>query len=44
MRPRPWRTYRVTTFLLHHAAFLDHLTPIGHPERPDRLRALHTAL
>ena len=34
----------MTTFLLHHAAFLDHLTPIGHPERPDRLRALHAAL
>jgi len=34
----------VTTLLLHHAAFLDHLTPVGHPERPDRLRALHAAL
>jgi acetoin utilization deacetylase AcuC-like enzyme len=34
----------LTTLLLHHAAFLDHLTPVGHPERPDRLRALHTAL
>jgi acetoin utilization deacetylase AcuC-like enzyme len=34
----------VTTLLLHHPAFLDHLTPIGHPERPDRLRALHQAL
>jgi acetoin utilization deacetylase AcuC-like enzyme len=34
----------LTTLLLHHAAFLDHLTPIGHPERPDRLRALHAAL
>jgi acetoin utilization deacetylase AcuC-like enzyme len=34
----------VTTLLLHHAAFLEHLTPVGHPERPDRLRALHTAL
>lgn len=34
----------MTTLLLHHAAFLDHLTPIGHPERPDRLRALHAAL
>jgi acetoin utilization deacetylase AcuC-like enzyme len=34
----------VTTLLLHHAAFLDHLTPAGHPERPDRLRALHAAL
>jgi acetoin utilization deacetylase AcuC-like enzyme len=35
---------RLATLLLHHAAFLDHLTPIGHPERPDRLRALHAAL
>ena len=34
----------VTTLLLHHAAFLEHLTPVGHPERPDRLRALHGAL
>jgi acetoin utilization deacetylase AcuC-like enzyme len=34
----------LTTFLLHHAAFLEHLTPIGHPERPDRLRAIHAAL
>ena len=34
----------MTTLLLHHAAFLDHLTPAGHPERPDRLRALHAAL
>ena len=34
----------MTTLLLHHAAFLEHLTPVGHPERPDRLRALHTAL
>ncbi len=34
----------MTTLLLHHPAFLDHLTPIGHPERPDRLRALHQAL
>ncbi len=34
----------MTTLLLHHAAFLDHLTPVGHPERPDRLRALHAAL
>jgi acetoin utilization deacetylase AcuC-like enzyme len=35
---------RLTTLLLHHAAFLDHATPPGHPERPDRLRALHGAL
>lgn len=34
----------MTTLLLHHASFLEHLTPIGHPERPDRLRALHAAL
>ena len=34
----------MTTLLLHHAAFLNHLTPVGHPERPDRLRALHEAL
>jgi acetoin utilization deacetylase AcuC-like enzyme len=34
----------LTTLLFHHAAFLEHLTPAGHPERPDRLRALHAAL
>jgi acetoin utilization deacetylase AcuC-like enzyme len=34
----------LTTLLLHHAAFLEHLTPVGHPERADRLRALHAAL
>lgn len=34
----------MTTLLLHHAAFLEHVTPPGHPERPDRLRALHQAL
>ncbi len=34
----------MTTLLLHHAAFLEHLTPIGHPERPDRLRAIHAVL
>ncbi len=36
--------FLLTTLLLHHAAFLEHLTPIGHPERPDRLRAIHAAL
>ena len=35
---------RLTTLLLHHAAFLEHKTPPGHPERPERLRALHEAL
>lgn len=34
----------MTTLLLHHPAFLDHVTPVGHPERPDRLKALHAAL
>jgi acetoin utilization deacetylase AcuC-like enzyme len=32
------------TLLLSHHACLDHLTPPGHPERPDRLRAVDTAL
>src|SRR4029450_5121025 len=27
------------TLLLTHSACLDHVTPPGHPERPDRLRA-----
>jgi acetoin utilization deacetylase AcuC-like enzyme len=30
----------MTTLLLSHPASLDHLTPPGHPERPDRIRAL----
>jgi acetoin utilization deacetylase AcuC-like enzyme len=30
----------MTTLLITHDACLDHLTPAGHPERPDRLRAL----
>lgn len=32
------------TLLLTHSAGLDHETPAGHPERPDRLRALERAL
>ena len=34
----------LTTLLLHHAAFHEHVTPVGHPERADRLKALHAAL
>ena len=34
----------MTTLLVTHAACLDHLTPPGHPERPDRLRAIEQAL
>src|SRR5262249_13333571 len=32
------------TVLITHSACLDHLTPAGHPERPDRLRAIAQAL
>lgn len=34
----------MSTLLLSHPACLDHLTPPGHPERPDRLRAIEQAL
>jgi acetoin utilization deacetylase AcuC-like enzyme len=34
----------MTTLLLTHPACLDHLTPDGHPERPDRLRAINQVL
>jgi acetoin utilization deacetylase AcuC-like enzyme len=32
------------TLYITHPACLDHLTPSGHPERPDRLRAIEQAL
>jgi acetoin utilization deacetylase AcuC-like enzyme len=34
----------MTTLLVTHAAGYNHLTPAGHPERPDRLRAVEQAL
>jgi acetoin utilization deacetylase AcuC-like enzyme len=34
----------MSTLLLSHPACLDHLTPAGHPERPDRLLAIEQAL
>jgi acetoin utilization deacetylase AcuC-like enzyme len=34
----------MSTLLLTHPACLDHLTPPGHPERPDRLRAINQVL
>ncbi len=34
----------MTTLLITHSACLDHVTPPGHPERPDRLRAIEHAL
>ena len=33
-----------TTLLVTHSAGLDHVTPAGHPERPDRLRAIDRVL
>ena len=34
----------MSTLFITHPACLDHLTPPGHPERPDRLRAIEQAL
>src|SRR5271156_743554 len=34
----------MSTLLVPHPACLEHLTPLGHPERPDRLRAVEHAL
>jgi acetoin utilization deacetylase AcuC-like enzyme len=34
----------MTTLFLCHPAALDHQTPLGHPERPDRIRAIERAL
>src|SRR5438477_12637528 len=36
--------FSMTTLLITHPACLMHLTPPGHPERPDRLRAVERAL
>lgn len=34
----------MSTLYISHPASLAHLTPAGHPERPDRIRAIETAL
>jgi acetoin utilization deacetylase AcuC-like enzyme len=34
----------MSTLLISHPACLNHLTPAGHPERPERLRAIEQAL
>ena len=34
----------MSTLLISHPSFLEHLTPLGHPERPDRLRAIDRIL
>jgi acetoin utilization deacetylase AcuC-like enzyme len=35
---------KLPTLLVQDAVFLDHAVPLGHPERPDRLRAISQAL
>ena len=35
---------RMVTRLYTHPIYLEHLTPTGHPERPDRLRAIARVL
>ena len=34
----------MSTLLLTHPCFLEHDTGLGHPERPDRMRAIDRAL
>ena len=34
----------MATLFITHPAYLDHITPLGHPERPDRLKAIDRAL
>ena len=34
----------MSTALISHSAFLEHVTPPGHPERVDRMRAINAAL
>jgi len=42
--PSLTQTLLMTTHLYTHDIFVDHLTPDGHPERPDRIRAVEKAL
>jgi acetoin utilization deacetylase AcuC-like enzyme len=34
----------LTTLYVHHPIFTEHIVPSGHPERPDRIRAIEEAL
>ena len=34
----------MSTLYIHHSAFAEHQTPAGHPERPDRYRAVEATL
>jgi acetoin utilization deacetylase AcuC-like enzyme len=40
----PLQKALMVTRLYSHPIYLEHLTPLGHPERPDRLRALNKVL
>lgn len=40
----PLQKAPMVTRLYSHPIYLEHLTPVGHPERPDRLRALNKVL
>jgi acetoin utilization deacetylase AcuC-like enzyme len=42
--PFALRLGQMSTLLLTHPSFLDHDTGLGHPERPDRMRAIDRAL
>ncbi|CDX55464.1 conserved hypothetical protein [Mesorhizobium plurifarium] len=44
LRSRVPRLGAMATRLYTHPIFLEHLTPPGHPERPDRLRAIERVL
>src|SRR5690242_15544651 len=38
------REDRVSTLFISHPCFVRHLTPAGHPERPDRIRVVERIL
>ena len=42
--PSFYETISMTTLLFYHPAFLEHDTGVGHPESPERLRAILKAL
>jgi len=44
MPTNPTGVLGVPTLLVHHDAFANHQTSAGHPERPDRYRAVQSAL
>ena len=39
-----WANSRMSTLYISHSSALDHLTPPGHPERPDRIRVVERVL